>query len=207
MEFKWATFWVQVHDIPIQFRNRRVVEQICGAIGTVNVVSDENEAKGDGFIKIRVTIDVSKHLCRGHVISLDSGKELWVSFKYERLPNICYWCGCLTHDDKDCEQWIKSEGSLPSESQQFGPWIRATLFIPSRKNVIKVSGFYTRKGKEPFTTPPPTERNPSVVVVRTRKPSLEIIKSEKENTANLQKEKNFCKFSGGYFTIFKSNFH
>lgn len=68
MEFKWATFWVQVHDIPIQFRNRRVVEQICGAIGTVNVVSDENGAKGDGFIRIRVTIDVSKHLCRGHMI-------------------------------------------------------------------------------------------------------------------------------------------
>ena len=30
-----------------------------------------------------MTIDVSKPLCRGRVISLDSGKERWVPFKYE----------------------------------------------------------------------------------------------------------------------------
>lgn len=89
MEFKWVTFWVQVHDIRIQFRNRRVVENICEAIGKVNVMLDENKFEGDGFVRIRVTIDISKPLCCGRAISIDSGKELWVSFKYERLPNIC----------------------------------------------------------------------------------------------------------------------
>ena len=39
MEFKWVTFWVQVHDIPIRFRNKRVAERICEAIGKVNVRS------------------------------------------------------------------------------------------------------------------------------------------------------------------------
>ena len=136
MEFKWVTFWVQVHDIPIRFRNRRVAERIYEAIGKVNVRPDEIESKRDGFIRIRITIDVSKPLCHGRVISLDSGKELWVSFKYKRLPNICYWCGCLTHNDKDCEQWVESEGSFSTESQQFGSWIHAPPFIPSRKNVI-----------------------------------------------------------------------
>jgi len=47
--------------------------------------------------------------------SIGKDKEVWVSFKYERLPNICYWCGCFNHDDKDCEVWLNSEGTLTPE--------------------------------------------------------------------------------------------
>ena len=49
----------------------------------------------------KVTLDVSLPLCRGCVVTLENGNKVWVSFKYERLPNICYWCSCLDHDDKD----------------------------------------------------------------------------------------------------------
>lgn len=104
MKFNKVTFWVQVHDIPIQFRNKKVAARICSAIGTVNETRDDSEIEGNGFIKTGVTIDISKPLSRGRVITLENGKELWVSFKYERLHNICYWCGCLTHGDRDCEQ-------------------------------------------------------------------------------------------------------
>ena len=120
------------------------------------------------------------------MISLDSGKELWVSFRYEQLHNICYWCGCLTHDDRDCEQWVESEGSFSTESQQFGPWIRAPPFFPLRKNVIKVPGFHTQRGKDSSTTPTPPMGKPSVVVVRTGKPSPEVIILEKESIVNGQ---------------------
>ena len=118
------------------------------------------------------------------MISLDSGKELWVSFRYERLHNICYWCGCLTHDDRDCEQWVELEGSFSTESQQFGPWIRASPFFPLRKNVIKVPGFHIQRGKDSSTTPTPPMGKPSVVVVRTGKPSPEVIRSERESIVN-----------------------
>ncbi|XP_030936213.1 uncharacterized protein At4g02000-like [Quercus lobata] len=178
MEFKWATFWVQIHDLPIRFRSRRVAEKICEGIGKVNAMSDENESEGDGFVRIRVTIDVSKPLCCGRVISLDSGKELWVSFKYERLPNICYRCGCLTHDDRDCDQWAEPAGSESKDSQQFGSWIRAPPFFPSRKIVVKVPGFYTRPAKDTSSSPPPSVGKPPVVVVRTGKPAPVVIRSE-----------------------------
>ncbi|XP_075663044.1 uncharacterized protein LOC142632548 [Castanea sativa] len=103
MEFRKVTFWVQVHDLPIRFRRRKIAEQLCEAIGEVNVGTDEAEIEGDNFMRVRVTIDISQPLCRGRVISLDSGKDLWVPFKYERLPSLCFWCGCLTHDDCDCD--------------------------------------------------------------------------------------------------------
>ncbi|XP_050281916.1 uncharacterized protein LOC126722818 [Quercus robur] len=105
-----------VHDIPIRFRTRKVAEKICGTIGTVHEPAEGTITEGDGFIRVRVTIDMSQPLSRGRVISLESGKELWVSFKYERLSNLCYWCGSLMHDDKDYELWIESEGTLPLES-------------------------------------------------------------------------------------------
>ena len=41
-------------------------------------------------MRIRVVLDVSLPLCRGRVISLENGKNLWITLKYERLPNICY---------------------------------------------------------------------------------------------------------------------
>ena len=64
-----------------------------------------------------------------------------MSFKYERLPNICYWCGQLSHDDKDCTLWLQSNGTLAVEQRQFGPRIRAAQFNFSKKAVVEVQGY------------------------------------------------------------------
>ena len=48
----------------------------------MNVGIDEAEIEGDNFMRVQVTIDISQPLSRGRVVSLDSGKELWVHFKY-----------------------------------------------------------------------------------------------------------------------------
>lgn len=99
------------------------------------------------FVKVRVRMDITIPLSRGRMVSLEQGKELQVSFKYERLPNICYWCDCLNHDNRDCEAWLESEGSLKVEDQQFGPWLRAAPASRARKNTVTVPGlFKTMKG-------------------------------------------------------------
>ena len=51
MEFKKVTFWVQVHNLPVRFRTRRIAEQLCEAIGIVNVVMDEAKIEGENFCK------------------------------------------------------------------------------------------------------------------------------------------------------------
>ena len=98
--------------------------------------------EGGDFLRVRVKIDILKPLSWGRKITLDDGSMGWVSFKYERLPNICYWCGCLTHGDKDCDLWIDSEGTLPVEARQYGAWLRAPLFSQTQKSTIVVPGFY-----------------------------------------------------------------
>ena len=34
-ELTKVTFWVQVYDIPLRFRNREIVEQICEPVGKI----------------------------------------------------------------------------------------------------------------------------------------------------------------------------
>ena len=70
-----------------------------------------------------------------------------MSFAYERLPNLCYWCGQLTHDDNDCVIWLRSKGSLSSRDQQYGAWLRAGQFNPSKKMVVAVQGYSQSKSQ------------------------------------------------------------
>ena len=79
-------------------------------------------------------------------MDFDEDNEGWVSFQYERLPNLCYWCGHLTHDDKECALWLRSKGTLSVEEQQFGSWIRASQFNLAKKSVVEVQGYENMNG-------------------------------------------------------------
>lgn len=121
-------------------------EKISSVIGDVSCPNKSKKTDRGSFLHVRVSIDLSLPLCHGCLISLGNEKQTWVSFKYERLPNLYYWCGRLTNDDKDREIWIDNEGTLQSDQRQFGPSIRAPVFVLLKKNVINVLGFYsTRK--------------------------------------------------------------
>ena len=37
------------------------------------------------------------------------------------ILNLCYWHDKLSHDDKSCELWIQSKGTLRVSKQQVGP--------------------------------------------------------------------------------------
>ncbi|XP_030942600.1 uncharacterized protein LOC115967604 [Quercus lobata] len=154
-----ASFWVQVHNIPIGYRNKSVAEDICGAIGRVDRSSSVANCEGGSYIRVRVTLDVFQPLCRGRVITFEDGGKIWINFRYERLPNICYWCGCFDHGDRDCDLWIQSKGTLNKEEQQFGSWIRAIQSGQPRKNVVRVSGFYEGRAKN-FSTRRRREEQP-----------------------------------------------
>ena len=82
------------------------------------------------------------------MISQEEGSEHWVSFKYKRLPNICYWYACLNHNDIDYDLWIKSNGTLSSENKEYRPWICAPSNPMFRKNVVIVPGYYEARKKE-----------------------------------------------------------
>lgn len=49
-----------------------------------------------------MALPITKPLRRGGFIAGSEGESHWVSFKYERLPMFCHFCGILGHDLKHC---------------------------------------------------------------------------------------------------------
>ena len=81
-----------------------------------------------------------KPLCRGRKVRFSQDQEGWVTFRYERLPIFCHWCGVLNHDSKDCDLWLQSKGELRVEDKGYGPWLRADPSSLLGKKVVRMSG-------------------------------------------------------------------
>ena len=113
--FDKASFWAQLHDIPPRYMTMEAAVKISEVIREVTRPTDAKEVDGGNFLHVKVAIDYSLPLCHGRLIKLENDKQIWVCFKYERLPNLCYWCGHLTYAEKDCELWIESEGTFRPE--------------------------------------------------------------------------------------------
>lgn len=59
------------------------------------------------------------------------GKTSWVSFRYEKLPQFCFNCGHLVHDEKGCPVTRSTKLSSVDGTKQWRPWLRADE--PKRK--------------------------------------------------------------------------
>ena len=125
-----------------------VAETLCEPIGQILKLPNAKTEKCGGFMQVRVIVDISQPLCCGRVVALDDSRELCVSFKYERLPNLCYWCGRLTHNDRDCDRWIESEGSLIDADKEYRAWLKASPWFRAHNFVVEVPGFYSKMKAE-----------------------------------------------------------
>ena len=138
--FETTCMWVQIHNLPIGV-SLSIAKSIVSEVGSViECTSWEEVYEGSNFIRLQVEVDVTKPLYRGRKIALRGGQERWVSFKYERMPNICHWCGKLTHMDRDCPIWEKGKHISKEAGQQYGSWMRATIPNLARKSVVRVAG-------------------------------------------------------------------
>ena len=143
-----VSLWVQVHDTPIKFLSRDVAEKLCQSMREVKREVSQKEVERDKVMRIRVWVNVNLPLCCGRVFTRKNGVKGWVSFKYERLPNVCYCCGCLNYFDEDCEHWIQSNGTLKPKDQEYRPWLRAAPLLTHKNSMIIVPGYYEAKKKE-----------------------------------------------------------
>lgn len=139
--FDRIDFWIQIHDIPICDMTPEAAAEIGKVCGEVQPgIRDRGVQDGSTFMRIRVRVDTSKPLCRGRKFRREDGEIGWIRFKYERLPILCYWCGRLSHSDKDCELWIRSNGTLTESDRQFGAWLCAPLYNTRKCSAIRIGG-------------------------------------------------------------------
>ena len=121
--------------------NQATGEAIGKTIGKVIEVANlEDVGNGGEFLRVCISVDISKPLPRCRKLWFEGKQIGWVGIKYERLPNFCYWCGRLSHGDRDCELWIRGKENMKKDDRQFGEWMRADTFRPTRKTVIVIQG-------------------------------------------------------------------
>ena len=160
-----TALWVQVHNIPLGYMDREIAEEICITVGKVVKTEGLRELWGDSFIRVRVTVDITQPFCRRRVVTLEIGTKSWVSFRYERLPNLCYWCTCLDHDDKDCKVWLKNDGNSNLRKKKYDLSICVKLVYSSNKNVIYVPG-YVESRKSRLIKPSSLSKGQSQAMVK-----------------------------------------
>uniref|UniRef100_A0A2N9GCE4 RNase H type-1 domain-containing protein n=1 Tax=Fagus sylvatica TaxID=28930 RepID=A0A2N9GCE4_FAGSY len=161
--FRETSLWIQLHGLPVRRMTPKVANTLVSSLGRIEQISDgDTNADGGQAMRIRVRLDVTKPLCRGRKARLEKGRETWISFKYERLPNFCYWCGLLSHSDKDYPKWLLNKDELRAEDQQFGPWLRVVNEHPWRKTEIKVEGICRPPNRKQPKPPSTQTANPTV---------------------------------------------
>ncbi|XP_072067058.1 uncharacterized protein [Arachis hypogaea] len=99
-------FWIQIHGIPLDLMEKEIGARIREMLG---VLAEAEDPKMDGilrksYLRIRVSIDITKALPTGFWLDREELPPLWVFFRYERLPDsYCFNCVILGHEKKTCK--------------------------------------------------------------------------------------------------------
>ncbi|KAK7841097.1 uncharacterized protein CFP56_015777 [Quercus suber] len=120
-----ASLWVQIWGAPFDMVSSQVAKEVGSRLGEVEEV--EWKKKKDDlimFMRVRVALPISKPIRRGGYIAGSDGVKSWISFKYERLPIFCHYCGILGHDLKHCAAHYAVEKNGGRIEYQYGDFLR-----------------------------------------------------------------------------------
>ncbi|KAM6559789.1 hypothetical protein CsatA_029028 [Cannabis sativa] len=108
VSFDQTPIWVRLKSIPLFYWNKTNLQELAGKVSAVYELprliekNFERGSFGMGTLCFRATVDVNKPLFSGFFLRRKGIKDLWIQYQYEKLPNICFKCGALSHDQKHC---------------------------------------------------------------------------------------------------------
>jgi hypothetical protein len=99
-----ATFWIQVHGLPLINMTTKLAISIGKGLGVLLKVEDLSGASTTfkSYLRILVEIEVANPLKPGFSFKRDGGETLWIFLKYERLDIYCSTCGRIDHKSIHC---------------------------------------------------------------------------------------------------------
>lgn len=122
IDFSKLHIWVQVHNLSSKMLNAENAGQIANLMGKCTEIENDADMQNQGYIRMRIEVDVRRLLQAGFYWSNGRGEEKWVVIKYERLSNLCYGCGMLGHTSQGCTAEI-SISEVNSKMAMYGPWM------------------------------------------------------------------------------------
>ncbi|XP_026378076.1 uncharacterized protein LOC113272462 [Papaver somniferum] len=106
-DFKYVIFSLHIYGLPLSMLNAAKVFSIVSIFGTPEPIDPSMAAKWDKFAKVIVRLDISKLLPKDMEITLKSKKKIKISFRYEKVPRLCFHCGYFGHIVKQCPHLSK----------------------------------------------------------------------------------------------------
>lgn len=122
---------LRIYDCPIGRNKKKRLKSIANSIGTY-IKTDENCTKGwTKSIRVRVLMDLREPFTDEIMLEKEDGKTIMLPIKYERLPNICYYCGRVGHVERHRD--LKEGNGEDEVTYGFGEWMRASPWRVSVK--------------------------------------------------------------------------
>ncbi|KAF4369319.1 hypothetical protein G4B88_020451 [Cannabis sativa] len=116
----------RVLNLPPRSITQANLERLASFAGEIISVQKADTAKiaTKGFFTFKVWCELSKPICPGFLIP-NEGRKLWLPFRYDRLPFMCFNCGFVGHDTRICAEPIKRfEDGMGNVKPGYGAWLK-----------------------------------------------------------------------------------
>lgn len=143
IDFSKVFFWVQLQVLPLENTNDKSAKKILNHVGDVAEV--ENPIV-DGriirlFTRAMVLVDVRLPLYTG--CRVRDRPRIWVSLKYEKLHDLCFKCGVIGDEQKDCKK-EKVMSLMNKDVSRYGPKVGVPL-ARSLREILEEQGRWRKK--------------------------------------------------------------
>ncbi|KAF4384356.1 hypothetical protein F8388_004589 [Cannabis sativa] len=159
VRFDKTPIWVRIESIPPFYWNLSNLKELASKASPVyELPPGVEDAVGMSTLRFRATIDINKPIFSGFFLRRQRLKDLWIQYKYERLPKLFFKCGVLTHDQSICFKsptiikdangniypmfgvWLKSDSIEKSTFlSPLAKWFQDWLFKdPTLRNQVKI---------------------------------------------------------------------
>uniref|UniRef100_A0A803PR24 CCHC-type domain-containing protein n=1 Tax=Cannabis sativa TaxID=3483 RepID=A0A803PR24_CANSA len=126
-EFELWRFWVEFHGLPTRCLSETNIPVLAKKVG--QLVKSDGKSKEEtvrrGFLRCWIDVWLSHPILAGFFFKSGSNPEVWIQFKYEKLPFLCFNCGKLAHSNREClapTAWVTPPAG--AAVRMYGPWIK-----------------------------------------------------------------------------------
>ncbi|KAH9658870.1 CCHC-type domain-containing protein [Citrus sinensis] len=120
-QFTHASFWVQIHNVPLICMHKGAIQKFGEKIGDVEEIETDDDGECIGlYARLRISVNVTQPLKKILFIEEDK-KKTPMAVVYKRLPDFCFCCGILGHQYREC---LKYRGQ-PKDKLPYGSWLKA----------------------------------------------------------------------------------